>query len=126
MARILVVEDDPDIAELIAFKLEREGHVVRAEADGRAGLAAALAEPPDLVLLDWMMPRMSGLEVCQELRADPRGERMPVIFLTAKAQEADVQRGFAMGADDFIPKPFSPRELASRVGAVLARSMVLG
>jgi two-component system phosphate regulon response regulator PhoB len=77
---------------------------------------------PDLVLLDWMMPRLTGLEVCRALRDDPATAQVPVILLTAKAQEADIQRGFAAGADDYIVKPFSPRELVSRVDAVLARA----
>jgi two-component system phosphate regulon response regulator PhoB len=121
MARILVVEDDASIRELIEFKLRRLGHEVHSEVDGEAGLAAAGELRPDLVLLDWMMPRLSGLEVCLELRASEELARVPVILLTAKAQEADVQRGFAAGADDYIVKPFSPRELVSRVDAAIAR-----
>lgn len=121
MSRILVVEDDRDICELIAFKLESAGHEVIMEHDGEGGLAAALEEKPDLVLLDWMMPRMSGIEVCTSMRKDPDLAHTPVIMLTAKAQEADVSRGFAAGADDYIVKPFSPRELADRVKSLLGR-----
>lgn len=121
MSKILVVDDDGDICELVRFKLEQEGHTVLVEHDGEGGLAASIEQQPDLVILDWMMPRLTGLEVCVALRADPRTERVPVILLTAKAQEADVQRGFAAGADDYMVKPFSPREMASRVGALLER-----
>jgi DNA-binding response OmpR family regulator len=118
---VLVVDDDPDIRSVIAFKLERAGFTVFEEVDGEAGLAAAAQEHPDLVLLDWMMPRLSGVEVCRALRDDASLDGTAVIMLTAKAQEPDVQRAFAAGADDYIVKPFSPRELVSRVQAVLAR-----
>ena len=118
---VLVVDDDPDIRELVTFKLEQMGHNVLTEKDGEGGLAAALEHVPDLILLDVMMPKLTGIEVCQKLRDDPATERVPVILITAKAQEADVERGFAAGADDYIVKPFSPRELASRVEAVFAR-----
>lgn len=122
MSTILVVDDDPDICELIRFKLEQGGHHVLVEHDGEAGLAAALEELPDLLVLDWMMPRASGLEVCLAARAAPELARVAIMLVTAKAQEADVQRGFAAGADDYIVKPFSPRELASRVDALLERA----
>ena len=118
---VLVVDDDPDIRELVAFKVEQMGHSVATENDGEAGLAAALANVPDLILLDVMMPKLTGIEVCQKLRDDPLTVDVPIILITAKAQEADVERGFAAGADDYIVKPFSPRELASRVEAVFAR-----
>lgn len=119
---VLVVDDDPDIRELVAFKLEQMGHTVTAEADGESGLAAALATIPDLILLDVMMPKLTGIEVCQKLREDASTARVPVILITAKAQEVDVERGFVAGADDYIVKPFSPRELASRVEAAFART----
>ncbi len=121
MSKILVIEDDLDICELIKFKLQGLGHDVVTEHDGEGGLAAAQAETPDLVILDWMMPRLTGLEVCVALRGDPTLARVPVILLTAKAQEADVQRGFAAGVDDYMVKPFSPRELGSRITALLER-----
>lgn len=121
MSKILVVDDDTDICELISFKLESMGHDVITERDGEGGLAAARAELPDLVVLDWMMPRLTGLEVCVALRDDPQLAKVPVILLTAKAQEADVQRGFAAGVDDYIVKPFSPRELGSRIDVLLDR-----
>jgi DNA-binding response OmpR family regulator len=119
---ILVVDDDADIRDMLRFKLTNSGFEVHAEEDGETGLAAARELKPDLILLDWMMPRLTGPEVCQQLRSEPATERVPVILLTAKAQEADVQRGFAAGADDYIAKPFSPRELLSRVQALLARA----
>jgi len=122
VARILVVDDDPDICALLEFKLEACGYDVVIEHDGEAALAALDSEPVDLVLLDWMMPRMGGLEVCLALRSDERFGQLPVLMLTAKAQEADVQRGLAAGADDYILKPFSPREVAARVAAALSRA----
>jgi DNA-binding response OmpR family regulator len=122
MANVLVVDDDPDICSLLQFKLESCGHSVAVEHDGEAALTALEEDAVDLVLLDWMMPRMGGLEVCLALRADPKHQRLPVLMLTAKAQETDVQRGLAAGADDYILKPFSPREVAARVSAALARS----
>lgn len=121
MVNVLVVDDDPDIRELVAFKLTQMGHTVTTENDGEGGLAAAIQEKPDLILLDVMMPKLTGIEVCQRLRDDPKTSGVPVILITAKAQEVDVERGFAAGADDYIVKPFSPRELASRVEAVLGR-----
>lgn len=121
MPSVLVVDDDPDIRSVIAFKLQRAGFTVHLEADGEAGLAAATEERPDLVLLDWMMPRLNGMEVCRAIRDDASLEGTTVIMLTAKAQEPDVQRALAVGADDYILKPFSPRELVSRVQAILAR-----
>lgn len=118
---VLVVDDDPDIRELVTFKLEQMGHTVTTENDGEGGLAAALADVPDLILLDVMMPKLTGIEVCQRLRDAAQTAAIPVMLITAKAQEVDVERGFAAGADDYIVKPFSPRELASRVEAILAR-----
>jgi DNA-binding response OmpR family regulator len=121
MTRVLVVDDDPVIADLVSFRLARLGLDVSVETDGQAGLAAARELRPDLVVLDWMMPRMNGLEMCAALRADPDEElaRTPVLLLTAKAQEPDLERGFAAGATDYIVKPFSTRELATRVTAAL-------
>jgi len=128
MKIVLVVDDDTDIRELITWKLSQSGYGVLAEADGAAGLAAASGASetafgvrPDLVILDWAMPEMSGIDVCLALRADPSTASIPVILLTAKAQEAQIDQGFAAGADDYIVKPFSPRELLRRVEALLAR-----
>jgi DNA-binding response OmpR family regulator len=122
LPRILVVDDDADIRDMLSFKLVKAGYEVHTEEDGETGLAAARELHPDLILLDWMMPRLTGPEVCRQLRDEEAAARVPVILLTAKAQEADVQRGFATGADDYISKPFSPRELMSRVQALLARA----
>jgi two-component system phosphate regulon response regulator PhoB len=122
MATVLLAEDDADIRLLVTFKLKKAGHQVRAFGDGPSALAGARENPPDLAVLDIMMPGMSGLEVCRELRKDPATAKIPVILLTALAQEADVTAGFAAGADDYIVKPFSPRDFTMRVQAVLARA----
>lgn len=126
MKSVLVVDDDPDIRELITWKLAQAGYSTQVAADGEAALAAVVAgdgaSMPDLILVDWMMPKMSGIDVCRALRQDPVTARIPVILLTANAQEADVELGFAAGVDDYIAKPFSPREMLSRIEAVLARS----
>ena len=121
MPHVLVVDDDPVIADLVAFRLGRLGLQISVETDGEAGLAATRELRPDLVVLDWMMPRMNGLEVCRALRADADESlaRTPVLLLTAKAQEPDLERGFAAGATDFVAKPFSTGELVSRVTAAL-------
>jgi DNA-binding response OmpR family regulator len=122
MTRVLVVDDDADIRELVAFKLEQAGFEVESAADGQLGLDAALAHPPDLVLLDLMMPKLSGIEVCQRLREHPKTAETPIVLLTAKAQEADIEGGFAVGATDYIVKPFSPRDLLARIEQVMART----
>ena len=122
MAAILVVDDDRDICSLLTYKLSSCGHSVLVEHDGRAGLATISNEEIDLVLLDWMMPLMGGLEVCRTLRANPRHARLPVLMLTAKAQAADIQSALAAGADAYILKPFSPRDVAELVAATLARA----
>jgi two-component system phosphate regulon response regulator PhoB len=121
MTAILVADDDMDIRDLVAFKLEQAGFEVTAVDNGLAALTEARREPPDLVVLDVMMPGMSGIDVCRELRGDPTTSGLPIILLTARAQEGDVEVGFGAGADDYIVKPFSPRELVNRVEAVLAR-----
>ena len=122
MTTILVADDDTDIRDLVVFKLEQAGYDVVPVGDGLAALEGVRRHAPDLCVLDLMMPGLSGLDVCAELRRDPTTAALPVIMLTAKAQEADVTAGFATGADDYVVKPFSPRELLSRVQAVLARS----
>jgi DNA-binding response OmpR family regulator len=122
MATVLLAEDDADIRFLVNFKLTQAGYQVRAFGDGLSAVADAREHPPDLAILDVMMPGMSGLEVCQELRRDPATANIPVIILTALAQEANITAGFAAGADDYIVKPFSPRDFAMRVNAVLARA----
>jgi DNA-binding response OmpR family regulator len=120
MATVLLAEDDADIQFLVSFRLTKEGYKVRAFGDGLSALAYAREHPPDLAVLDIMMPGMSGVEVCRELRKDPATAYIPVILLTALAQEADITAGFAAGANDYIAKPFSPRDLATRVNAALA------
>ena len=122
MARVLIADDDADIRDLVAFKLTQSGHLVTAVEDGMAALQVLRERPPDLVLLDIRMPRMSGLDVCRELRAAEETASLPVILITARSQEGDVELGFSAGADDYIVKPFSPRELSSRVNAVLTRA----
>ncbi|GAA0837670.1 response regulator transcription factor [Streptosporangium amethystogenes subsp. fukuiense] len=118
-ARILVVDDDPMVAEVVARYLERDGHVVECVGDGAEALRRALSNPPDLMVLDLMLPRMDGLQVCRKLR-----ERwpVPVIMLTALGEEMDRVVGLETGADDYVTKPFSPRELALRVQSVLRRA----
>lgn len=121
-ARILVVEDDKNIARIVSYNLEKEGYQVAVAVDGEEGLAKIRKSPPDLVVLDLMLPKIDGLEVCRMLRADRKTAQLPIIMLTAKTQEADRVVGLEMGADDYIPKPFSPRELIARVKAVLRRT----
>lgn len=122
MISVLIADDDTDIRDLVQFKLEQAGFEVTAVDNGLAALSAARRDPPDLVVLDVMMPGMSGIDVCQELRRDQHTAGLPIILLTARAQEGDVEIGFGVGADDYIVKPFSPRELLNRVEAVLART----
>jgi len=122
VARILVADDDVDIRELVEFKLSTLGHDVVAVADGAAAIDACQASRPDLAVLDVMMPGVSGLDAIRAIRSDPGLADLPVILLTARAQESDVETGFDSGADDYITKPFSPRELASRVQALLTRA----
>jgi DNA-binding response OmpR family regulator len=118
---VLVADDDPDILALVTFRLERGGYDVVAAQDGEAALALALDRIPDLAVLDVMMPKLDGYDVTTRLRQNERTRRMPVILLTARVQEADIARGFEVGADDYVKKPFSPQELKARVQAVLGR-----
>ena len=119
---LLIIEDDPDIVELVQYNLEREGFRVQSARDGERGLQEASATHPSLILLDLMLPGMEGLEVCRTLRQNRNTRRIPVVMLTAKGEETDVVLGLEMGADDYVTKPFSPRELAARVRAVLRRA----
>ncbi len=121
-ARILVVEDERDIAALVAYHLTKEGYRVRTAEGGHEALEAAAAERPDLMLLDLMLPGYSGYDVLAELRRRPTLSEVPVIVLTARREEADRVKGLELGADDYLTKPFSPRELVLRVGAVLRRA----
>lgn len=120
-ARILVIEDDKDIVELVRYNLEKEGYQVTACSDGATGLAQVRKSPPDLLLLDLMLPKLSGLEICKEIRRDERLGRLPILILTARGDEADRVVGLELGADDYVTKPFSPRELVARVKALLRR-----
>jgi two-component system phosphate regulon response regulator PhoB len=119
--RILLVEDDANLVELIRYNMEKEGFEVRATADGEEALVIAEEERPDLVVLDWMIASLSGIEVCRRLRRAPETASLPIIMLTARAEEGDRVRGLETGADDYVTKPFSPRELVARVRALLRR-----
>ena len=119
--RILLVEDDPNLAELVRYNLEREDFSVETTPDGEEALLLARETPPDLVILDWMIESLSGIEVCRRLRRLPETANVPIIMLTARVEEEDRIRGLETGADDYITKPFSPRELTARVSAVLRR-----
>ena len=120
-ARVLVADDDENLLAIVSYRLERSGYVVIAANDGEEAVRLALAERPDLAVLDVMMPKLDGYEVTRRLRQHEQTRRMPVILLTARAQEADVARGFEAGADDYVRKPFSPQELRARVHAILGR-----
>jgi two-component system, OmpR family, phosphate regulon response regulator PhoB len=121
-ARILVVEDERDIAALVAYHLTKEGYRVRTAEAGQEALEAVSAERPDLMILDLMLPGFSGYEVLQEMRRRPDMAEVPVVVLTARRDEADRVKGLELGADDYVTKPFSPRELVLRVSAVLRRA----
>ena len=119
--QILVVDDEEDLLELVRYKLSKEGYRVQCVGTGEDALKAVRKQPPDLVVLDWMLPAVDGLEVCRRIKADPKTRDIPVIMLTAKGEESDVVAGLERGADDYISKPFSPRVLAARVKALLRR-----
>ena len=118
---VLAADDDEDILELVAFRLERSGYTVLKARDGEEALQVARDSLPDLAVLDVMMPKLDGFEVTRRIRSDGATKDMPVILLTARAQDADVQAGFDAGADDYLRKPFSPQELRARVQAILGR-----
>jgi DNA-binding response OmpR family regulator len=120
-ATVLVADDDDDVLALVVRRLERDGYEVITARDGAEALRLAQENLPDLAVLDVMMPHLTGYEVTRQLRQETATERIPVILLTARVQEDDVKRGFSVGADDYIKKPFSPQELRSRVQAVLGR-----
>ncbi|WP_206051780.1 response regulator transcription factor [Nocardioides ferulae] len=121
MARILVAEDDPKQAELIRRYAVAEGHLVTIVGDGRSAVDEVRRQTPDLLVLDVMMPRLDGLDVCRILRADPPTEAVPILMLTARATEDDLLHGLDLGADDYLTKPYSPRELMARCRALLRR-----
>ena len=118
---MLLVEDDAALAELLVYHFKREDFDVAQTADGEEALLLAQETPPDIVLLDWMVETLSGIEVCRRLRRMPETANVPIIMLTARGEEEDRVRGLETGADDYVTKPFSPRELVARVGAVLRR-----
>ncbi len=120
--RIVIIEDEADIVEVMSYNLSREGFDVFAYSDGESGRKGVRERMPDLVLLDLMLPEMDGLEVCRRIRESRRTARIPVIMVTAKGEESDLVLGLGMGADDYITKPFSPKELVARVKAVLRRA----
>jgi DNA-binding response OmpR family regulator len=122
MAGILIVEDDADIAALIAHYLDKAGYASETVADGGRALARAKETPPDLMILDLMLPGLNGLEVCRSLRADDRTAGLPIIMLTARGEESERIMGLDVGADDYVVKPFSPNELMARVRALLRRT----
>jgi len=119
---ILVIDDEPDLVELVEFNLKKDGYEVIGARNGQSGLEIAQKHLPDLIVLDLMMPGIDGLEVCRQLRADNRTKQIPMIMLTAKSAEADRVVGLELGADDYVTKPFSPRELVARVRALLRRA----
>ena len=119
---VLVADDEEDIRALVAFRLKRAGYEVITAADGEEALLLATTRLPDLVVLDMMMPKATGLEVTRSMREHDATKDIPVIILTARAQEGDVVRGFGAGADDYVKKPFSPQDLQARVQALLERS----
>ena len=119
--KIVIVEDEADILEVIEYNLRREGYHVMSSRDGVEGLQLIRREAPDLVLLDLMLPGLDGIEVCRKLKADSLTALIPIIMVTAKGEEIDIVLGLGVGADDYVPKPFSPKELLARVRAVLRR-----
>lgn len=120
--RILIVEDEAALAEMLRYNLEAAGHEVAVAADGEEAELLLAEQPFDLVILDWMLPGISGIELCRRMRVDPRLRQVPVIMLTARGEEADRVRGLSTGADDYVVKPFSVAELMARIGAILRRA----
>jgi len=124
MGTILIVEDETDIADLVKYHLDKEGLAARTLGDGKQALDLIAREPPDLIILDLMLPGLDGFEVCRRLRGNTATQHIPIIMLTARAEEVDRVVGLELGADDYVSKPFSPRELVARVKAVLRRVAV--
>jgi two-component system alkaline phosphatase synthesis response regulator PhoP len=121
LGRVLLVEDEPDVAELVRFNLVKEGYEVTVLGNGADGVRHARNAKPDVILLDIMVPQLNGWEVCRRLKQDPETVRIPIIMLTGRVDESDKVLGFELGADDYVTKPFSPRELLARVRAVMRR-----
>ena len=119
--RLLLVEDDRAISDLLVWHFDKEGYAVHRTGDGDEALMLAREETPDVIILDWMIEGVSGIEVCRRLRRRPETGNVPIIMLTARGEESDRVRGLETGADDYVTKPFSPRELVARVGAVMRR-----
>jgi phosphate regulon transcriptional regulator PhoB len=124
--KIVVIEDETDILEVIAYNLKREGYDVITSTSGEDGLEKIEKSKPNLVVLDLMLPEVDGIELCRKIKSDPLTQSIPVIMVTAKGEESDVVLGLGVGADDYVTKPFSPRELTARVKAVLRRSKSKG
>ena len=122
MERVLIVDDDPDIVRLVRYNLSHSGYEVQSAGTGREALELVQKQPPDLVVLDVMLPDVDGLEVCRTLRQQASSRRIPILMLTARGEEIDRVVGFELGADDYVAKPFSPRELVLRVKSILRRS----
>ena len=120
--RILVVDDEEDLLELVRYNLTKDGYQVECVGTGEDALKAARRQPPDLIVLDWMLPTVDGLEVCRRLKGDSKTRDIPVVMLTAKGEESDMIAGLERGADDYVAKPFSPRVLSARVRALLRRN----
>ncbi|MGH9794991.1 MAG: response regulator [Candidatus Acidiferrales bacterium] len=126
MKRVLIIEDDRDIVELVRYNLAQEGFQVAAVGDGSSGLAQIRKSPPDLLILDLMLPKLSGLEICKAVRREQSLNRLPILMLTARGDESDRVVGLELGADDYVTKPFSPRELVARIKALLRRTADAG
>jgi two-component system alkaline phosphatase synthesis response regulator PhoP len=123
--KIVIIEDEPDILEVLSYNLKREGYEIHTAADGIRGLALVRQQVPDLVLLDLMLPGMDGVEICSSIKKDPQTQSTLIVMVTAKGEESDIVLGLGVGADDYISKPFSPRELVARVKAVLRRGVLV-
>jgi DNA-binding response OmpR family regulator len=123
--KIVIIEDEPDILEVLSYNLRREGFEILTSADGIQGLALVKREHPDLVLLDLMLPGIDGIEICTSIKKNPDTQHTLLIMVTAKGEESDIVLGLGVGADDYISKPFSPKELVARVKAVMRRGVLL-
>ncbi len=121
---ILVIEDEPSQVEILRFNLANAGYEVRVEMDGEEGVRSAIEQPPDLILLDWMLPNLSGVEACRQLRRVKETRHIPIIMLTARSEESDMIRGLNTGADDYITKPYSIKELLARIKTALRRPII--
>ena len=121
MLRVLLAEDDPDVQRVVRLALRRDDFDVTVANNGREALASVAEAPPDLILLDWMMPELNGLETCTRLKSDPATRHIPVIFLTARSQESEVSHGLALGAVGYMTKPFDTHSLGSRVRELIGR-----